>query len=81
MLPWPCRCTHAIDVTGYVITADLDPASGKLTATAAVTFTSLEDITTASFELNRALQVTDVYIDKQHPLTRLAQRDRHGACW
>src|ERR1700761_3371887 len=58
-----------INVTGYVIHADLDPASGKLTATAAVTFTSLEDITTASFELNRSLQVASVYIDKKHPLT------------
>jgi len=58
-----------INVTGYVIHADLDPATGKLTATAAVTFTSLEDITTASFELNRSLQVTSVYIDKDHPLT------------
>jgi len=61
---------HAqINVTGYVIHADLDPASGKLTATAAVTFTSLADIETANFELNRALQVSTVYIDKQHPLT------------
>ena len=58
-----------INVTGYVINADLDPATNKLTATAAVTFTSLEDITTASFELNRGLQVTAVYIDKQQPLT------------
>jgi len=58
-----------INVTGYVIHADLDPATSKLTATAAVTFTSLEDITTASFELNRSLQVTSVYIDKDHPLT------------
>lgn len=58
-----------IDVTGYVITADLEPATGKLTATAAVTFTSLQDITAANFELNRALQVTAVYIDKKHPLT------------
>jgi tetratricopeptide (TPR) repeat protein len=58
-----------INVTGYVINADLDPASGKLAATAAVTFTSLQDITSVSFELNRSLQVTAVYIDKQQPLS------------
>jgi TolA-binding protein len=58
-----------INVTGYVIHADLDPATGTLTATAAVTFTSIDDITTASFELNRGLNVTAVYIDKQHPLS------------
>jgi len=58
-----------IDITGYVIQADLDPASGSLNATAAVTFTSLEDITTASFDLNRSLQISAVYVDKQHPLS------------
>ena len=58
-----------INVTGYVINADLDPTTGTLPAPAAVTFTSLDDITTANFELNRALQVTAVYIDKQHPLS------------
>ncbi|HEY0307736.1 MAG TPA: M1 family aminopeptidase [Acidobacteriaceae bacterium] len=57
-----------IDITAYVIHADLDPASGALSATATVTFTSLEDITTASFELNRSLQVASVYIDKKQPL-------------
>jgi len=57
-----------IDITGYVIQADLDPATGTLTATAAVTFTSMDDITTASFDLNRSLQVSAVYIDKAQPL-------------
>ena len=33
-----------INVTGYVIHVDLDPATGKLSATAAVTFTALEDL-------------------------------------
>ncbi len=47
-----------VDVTGYVIHADLDPANGKLSATAAVTFTALEDLNTVSFGLNNALQVT-----------------------
>ena len=67
-----------IDITNYVINADLDPASGKLTATAAVTFTSLDDITTANFDLNRSLQVTAVYLDKQHPPHRLARRNGYG---
>ncbi len=47
-----------VDVTGYVIHADLDPAGGRLSATAAVTFTALQDLTTVSFGLNNALQVT-----------------------
>jgi hypothetical protein len=47
-----------INVTGYVITADLDPTLGKLTATADVTFTALEDLTTVTFELNNGLAIT-----------------------
>ncbi len=47
-----------VDITGYVIHADLDPASGKLSATAAVTFTALQDLNTVSFGLNNGLQVT-----------------------
>jgi hypothetical protein len=46
-----------IDVTGYVIHVDLDPATGRLSATAAVTFTALEDLDAAVFGLNNALQV------------------------
>ena len=34
-----------LNITGYDITADLDPATSKLTATADVTFTALEDLT------------------------------------
>jgi predicted negative regulator of RcsB-dependent stress response len=49
-----------IDVTGYVIHADLDPASGKLTATAIVNFTALEDLTVAVFGLNNALQIASI---------------------
>jgi len=47
-----------LNVAGYVIHADLDPATGKLSATADVTFTALDDLTTASFELNNGLSVT-----------------------
>jgi hypothetical protein len=49
-----------IDVTGYVIHVDLDPATGRLSATAAVTFTALEDLDAAVFGLNNALQVESV---------------------
>jgi hypothetical protein len=47
-----------LNITGYVITADIDPASGKLSATADVTFTPLEDLTSAVFELNNGLNIT-----------------------
>jgi predicted negative regulator of RcsB-dependent stress response len=47
-----------INITGYVITADLDPASNHLTATADVTFTALEDLTQPVFELNNGLNIT-----------------------
>jgi hypothetical protein len=47
-------------VTGYVIHADLDPATHHLAATAAVTFTALEDLTSPTFELNNGLRITKV---------------------
>lgn len=47
-----------VDVIGYVIHADLDPSTGQLSATAAVTFTALQDLNTVSFGLNNGLQVT-----------------------
>ena len=47
-----------IDVTGYVIHLDLNPASGTLTATAQVTFTALDDLDSAVFGLNNGLQIT-----------------------
>lgn len=47
-----------IQVTGYTIDADLDPATNKLTATAVVSLTALEDISAATFELNNGLRVT-----------------------
>jgi len=47
-----------MDITGYVITADIDPGSNHLAATADVTLTANEDLTTASFELNNGLNIT-----------------------
>jgi Peptidase family M1 domain/Tetratricopeptide repeat len=55
-----------IDVTGYLIHVDLDPATGRLSATAEVTFIALEDLDSAVFGLNNALQLESV-------------RDRAGA--
>lgn len=52
----PTRAT--VDVTNYVIHADLDPGTGKLTATAAVTFTALQDLNQVSLGLNNGLLVT-----------------------
>lgn len=49
-----------LQVTAYTINAELDPAVAKLTATARVTFTALQDLSTASFELNNGLRVTKI---------------------
>jgi aminopeptidase N len=49
-----------INITGYVIHADLDPATGKLSATAAVTFTALDDLNAVIFGLNNGLQVSNI---------------------
>jgi aminopeptidase N len=53
-----------LNITGYVIHAELDPATNKLSATADVTFTALDDLTTANFELNNGLNVTSITDDK-----------------
>jgi aminopeptidase N len=52
-----------LNITGYVIHAELDPATNKLSATADVTFTALDDLTTANFELNNGLNVTSITDD------------------
>ena len=57
-----------VQVTGYVINAELDPATNKLSATAAVTFTALEDLTQATFELNNGLQITRLTDAARKPL-------------
>ena len=55
---WGAPNRPQLQVTGYVISADLDPAVNRLSATAAVTFTALEDLNTATFELNNGLQIS-----------------------
>ena len=57
-----------LNITGYVISAEIDPASNKLTAHADVTFTALEDLTAATFELNNGLNVTALTDDKKQAL-------------
>ena len=57
-----------LQINGYVINADLDPAANKLSATAAVSFTALEDLSTASFELNNGLQLTKLTDAARKPL-------------
>jgi len=49
-----------INVTGYAITAEVDPTAQRLTATAQVTFTAAQDITSATFELNNGLRITKI---------------------
>lgn len=65
---WGAPAKPQLQVTGYVIDADLDPATNRLTATAAVTFTALEDITAATFELNNGLQITKLSDSSKKPL-------------
>ncbi|WP_158791574.1 M1 family aminopeptidase [Granulicella sp. L60] len=55
---WAAPVRPQMQITAYVISADLDPAVNRLTATADVTFTALEDLTTPTFELNNGLQIT-----------------------
>lgn len=61
---WHARATVPVrpqlDVTGYVIHVDLDPPTGNLRATAAVTFTALQDLDTAVFGLNNAFHIESV---------------------
>src|SRR5438270_9123610 len=49
-----------IQVTDYIIDADLAPKTHHITAKAKVKFTALDDITTAVFELNNGLRVIRV---------------------
>ena len=55
---WAAPVKVQMQITGYVINADLDPAVNRLTATADVTFTALEELANPTFELNNGLQVT-----------------------
>src|SRR5579862_6801708 len=58
-----------IDITGYTINAQLSPADHKLSATAQVTFTALNNTDTAIFELHGALKVEKVATTANLPLS------------
>ena len=58
-----------INITGYVIDAQLDPAEHTLKATAQVTFTATDNISAAVFELHNALKVDSVVDAQNHQLS------------
>jgi aminopeptidase N len=58
-----------INITGYVIDAQLDPAEHTLKATAKVTFTATDTISAAVFELHNALKVESVKDAQNHALS------------
>src|SRR5580698_6632150 len=57
-----------INITAYVIDAQLDPSDHTLKATAKVTFTATDTISAAVFELHNALKVDSVTDAQKHPL-------------
>jgi hypothetical protein len=65
---WAAPIKVQMQITGYVINADLDPAVNRLTATADVTFTALEELSNPTFELNNGLQVTKATDPQGKPL-------------
>src|ERR1700722_18473109 len=58
-----------INITGYVIDAQLDPAEHTVKATARVTFTATDTVSAAIFELHNALKVDSVVDEQRHQLT------------
>jgi hypothetical protein len=65
---WAAPTHPQLRVTSYVINADLFPADNRLAATAEVTFTALEDLTSPVFELNNGLQLAKVTDANKKPL-------------
>ena len=58
-----------INITGYVINAQLDPSDHTLKATAKVTFTATDTVSSAIFELHNALKVDSVVDEQRHQLS------------
>jgi tetratricopeptide (TPR) repeat protein len=56
-------------VDSYVIDANVVPSSHKLSARARVSFTALDELATATFELHNALRLTKVLDAKGHQLS------------
>ncbi|MDE3201031.1 MAG: peptidase M1 [Acidobacteriota bacterium] len=63
------RPRPALDITGYVINAEIDPAAHYLTATAAVTFTTPPQAESVSFGFHPALKVEKITDDAGNVLT------------
>jgi hypothetical protein len=57
-----------LDITGYVIDVSVIPATHELHATAKVSFTALDALPVATFELHPALKVAKVTDDNDHAL-------------
>jgi aminopeptidase N len=58
-----------INITGYIIDAQLDPAEHTLKATARVSFTATDNVSQAVFELHNALKVENVTDEHGHQLS------------
>src|ERR1700746_2759602 len=65
---WAAPVKVQMQIPGYWINADLDPAVNRLTATADVTFTALEELSNPTFELNNALRFTKATDPQGKPL-------------
>ena len=57
-----------INITGYVIDLTLQPATHEMHATARVSFTALDTVPVATFELHSALKVVKITDDSGHAL-------------
>jgi hypothetical protein len=64
-----------IDVQNYAIEAQIDPRAQTLAATARVRFTPIDDVSSVSFELNNALNLSKVTDEdgRQIPASRTQQ--------
>jgi len=64
------RAANRIDVEQYTIDAEISPNTQSITAKTTVRFVPVDDnVTSASFELNNALNVSRVVDDKGKPVT------------
>jgi tetratricopeptide (TPR) repeat protein len=68
-LPARAAEKQRLRVDSYVIDATVVPSSHKLSANARVTFTALDELATATFELHNALRLTKVLDAEGHQLS------------
>ena len=72
----PARRARPLNITGYVIDAELDPATHHLTATAPVTFTAPDNLDVVTFGFHPALKITNITDDTGKLARRRAHRRR-----